>query len=198
MVTKISESHLLQARLRNGDRPVHIYFSATNHAQDAIFQDESGAYCMNHPNRDITLILHGAGSPALYFEDGSRAFIEHGLLHRWGGPAVEHPDFHQYWLNGIELSVDDYAECKLYDIWPVHELDGSITYVKRTEPHCIHRVLGPAHISADGTSTYYSHGVRAKESTESPTNMPLILGVLALAGSISAWKQKTRVKHAAY
>ncbi len=194
MGKKIDGNSLLQARLCYGDRPIHIYFPPGNNQADAILTQPDGSYAMHYNNRGVDLPLHGNGAPALYYEDGSQAFFEYGRLHRWGGPAVEDTATGtvQYWLNGIHLLPEEYLECKEYDIWPISwSPEGQIIWVKRTDPYCKHRVLGPAKVTFSGKEEYYYDGTRVEKTSDLRDNAPILIGALAIAGALSIWQSKS-------
>jgi hypothetical protein len=52
---------------------------------------------------------HRTDGPAIEWANGNNEWYQNGKLHRTNGPAIEVADRIEWRINGIELSVVDYA-----------------------------------------------------------------------------------------
>lgn len=49
-------------------------------------------------------LLHREDGPAVEWNDGSEEWWLNGLLHREDGPAIDYPDGHnEWWLSGVKI-----------------------------------------------------------------------------------------------
>ncbi len=52
---------------------------------------------------------HRLNGPAVEFSDGRKYWYKNDKLHRIDGPAAEYPNGKkQYWIEGIECSIDEF------------------------------------------------------------------------------------------
>lgn len=111
---KIDERSLSQIRLTHFGRPIHIYFEQINHKGDDIFLSEDGLLQFYHCSDNIITTVHSEDSPAIFYTDGSVAWVQNGKYHRSDGPAIidNATNTRQYWIMGEPIlpNTDDDAE----------------------------------------------------------------------------------------
>lgn len=197
----IDEMSLHHICLAKADRPFHIYFSQENTRANDILVYKDGQHRFHYPEQNITLPIHEVDRPAIFYEDGSTAWMCEGLYHRWGGPAivdVQH-DQKQYWLNGITLSEDEYLECMDANIWPIPWIAGyRVVYVRRQDNFCIHREDGPAAIRDDGDEEWFLNGRpidKIRGSVSASTSLSLTAASAVGIVVLLEFLKKRQVKH---
>jgi|SRR3972149_4636189 len=107
---RVDERSLSQVRLINNCRPFYIYFNNSNRRSEDILLSSSGDLMFFYGERDLLLPIHSDDCPALFYEDGSVAWVVNGRYHRSDGPAIVDRQHNtaQYWLHGSYYSEDDY------------------------------------------------------------------------------------------
>lgn len=107
----------------------------------------------------ISGVLHREDGPAMELSDGSKAWLINGVPHNEFGPSIVHSDGREvYYVDGMECTYDEF----LYATYPEFSMEQTgedswiMEYRKNGE---LHRLDGPALLTADGLEAWYRHGV---------------------------------------
>lgn len=57
---------------------------------------------------DKCSVLHKIDGPAIQFKTGEVHYFVQGMRHNIAGPAVSFNEFHQYWINDVQYSLEDF------------------------------------------------------------------------------------------
>lgn len=105
----IDERSLSQIRLTSLGRPIHIYFDRANVMAEEISLSTDGLLQFHFHTDGLARTIHSDGSPAIFYEDGSVAWVQNGKYHRTDGPAIidNSNNSCQYWELGEPILPDD-------------------------------------------------------------------------------------------
>jgi hypothetical protein len=179
----IDERSLSQIRLVRSDRPFHIYFDYANTGGEQILLSSDGILYFDYYQRDLQLTIHSDSGPAIFFADGSMAWVVNGKYHRTDGPAVIDTvqGVHQYWRDGMHVDT-------IYE----HEMLHSARLINDNPA-----TNSPIFIARDGQTTVLSiadGGVQSEEKSDG-SNADLFavaLTAFGTAGLLSILRPKLR------